>query len=85
MNIFTLIAIMVIGVPLCRALAVRISRGAGGNSPATRRALEQIEQRLAETEDRLADTANRLAELEERLDFTERMLTQQKSRPQLNA
>jgi hypothetical protein len=85
MSILTFIAILIIGGPICKALAVRISRGSGTDSPTVRRALEEMEQRLVEGEDRLADAVDRLVEVEERLDFSERILAQQNSNKQLGS
>lgn len=76
MDIFTFIAILVVGAPIAKALANRISTPQASDPGAVRDALEQTEQRLEFTEQQLADTLDRLAEVEERLDYTERLLTQ---------
>jgi len=74
-DLFTFIAIIIVGAPLAKAIATRIS---GHPVPhALRDAVEQTEQRLEETEQRLADTLSRLSEVEERLDFAERLLARQ--------
>lgn len=76
MDIFTFIAILVVGAPIAKALANRISAPQVTDSGSVRDALEHTEQRLEFTEQQLADTLDRLAEVEERLDYTERLLTQ---------
>lgn len=83
MDLLTFIAIIVVGAPIAKAVASRISGQAPAGDPRIRELLEQTEHRLEETEHRLAETAERLTDMEERLDFTERMLTQQKARDQL--
>ena len=84
MDLFTFIAIIVVGAPVAKAVAARISgQSTAGDDPRLRQLLEQTEQRLEETEHRLAETSERLTDMEERLDFTERMLTRQKARDQL--
>ena len=85
MDLFTFIAIIVVGAPVAKAVASRISgKSSSGGDPRLRRLLEQTEQRLEETEHRLDETAERLVDMEERLDFTERMLTRQNARDQLS-
>lgn len=79
------IAIIVVGAPVAKAVASRISNQPGAGGGRMRAILENTEHRLEETEQRLADTAERLADMEERLDFTERMLTRQNARDQLGS
>lgn len=83
MGVFEFIAIIVIGGTIAKALAKRISAHPASVNPDLRGLLEQTEQRLYDTEQRLVETNERLADMEERLDFTERMLTRQNAREQL--
>lgn len=82
-DIFTFIAILVVGGPIAQAIARRISRPRDRGGTELVQALEQTEQRLDDTERHLADTQERLAEVEERLDFAERLLARQNARDQL--
>jgi hypothetical protein len=82
-DLFTFIAIIVVGAPIAKALANRISGQPVTGGGELRQLLEATEQRLEETEHRLEETAERLADMEERLDFTERMLARQNARDQL--
>jgi hypothetical protein len=69
MDLLVFVLVIVIGGPIVKALAHRISR-AGNIDPAApelRRALQATEQRLTETEARLAT-------VEEKLDFYEKLL-----------
>ena len=83
MDLLTFIAIIVVGAPIAKAVANRISGQPVTGGSDMRELLELTEQRLEETEQRLADTTERLADMEERLDFTERMLARQNARDQL--
>ncbi len=83
MDLFTFIAIIVVGAPIAKAVANRISRQSDSGGARLRELLELTQHRLEETEQQLADTTERLADMEERLDFTERMLTRQNARDQL--
>lgn len=83
MDLFTFIAIIVVGSPIAKAVANRISGRPASGGARMRELLEQTEQRLEENEHRLADYSERLTDMEERLDFTERMLTRQSSKEQL--
>jgi septal ring factor EnvC (AmiA/AmiB activator) len=83
MDIFTFIAILIVGGPIAKAVARRISRPPEAGSAELGEALEQTERRLEDTERQLVDTQDRLAEVEERLDFAERLLARQKAREQL--
>jgi hypothetical protein len=64
-------------------VANRISGHSDFGGAKLRELLELTEHRIEETERQLADTTERLADMEERLDFTERMLTRQDARDQL--
>ena len=75
MDLLTFIAIIVVGAPIAKALATRISSPRHSDADSVREALERAEQRLEFTEQHLADTVDRLAEVEERLDYAERLLT----------
>jgi hypothetical protein len=69
--IAALTATVIILWPIMRAFGRRLE-GKGGNDPALRADLEQLQVRLGEV-----DTLHhRVAELEERVDFTERLLAQ---------
>ena len=83
MDVFAFIAILIIGGPIARAVAKRISAHAVAGDSELRQLLLHTEQRLEETEQRLAETNERLLDVEERLDFTERMLTRQNAQDQL--
>ena len=83
MELFSFIAILVIGVPIAKAVAHRISAHTVSADARISELLEHAEQRLEETEQRLAETVERLIDMEERLDFTERMLTRQSANEQL--
>ena len=83
MDLFTFIAIIVVGAPVAKAVASRISNQPDAGGPRLRELLEQTERRLEETEQRLAETVERLADMEERLDFTERVLTRHSANEQL--
>lgn len=83
MEIFTFIAILVIGGPIAKAVAKRISGQPVTGGAELREMLQLTEQRLEDTDLRLADTTERLADMEERLDFTERLLARQNAREQL--
>lgn len=83
MDLFSFIAVVIIGTPIARAIATRIRGRRVANGAALREALESTGQRLADAEQRIAETADRLAEVEERLDFTERLLARQNAREQL--
>ncbi len=83
MDLFTFIAIIVVGAPIAKAVAKRISGQPVSGGTQLRELLELTEQRLEETEHRLTETTDRLAEMEERLDFTERLLARQNAREQL--
>lgn len=72
----TIAAVKIFG-PLIAAWARRLE-GRGGDS-ALRGELEQVRQELAEVDSLRA----RIGELEERVDFTERLLTNQRSEAQL--
>lgn len=85
MDVFAFIAILIVGAPIARAVAKRISGHGVAGGAELRKQLLHTEQRLEETERRLADTAERILDLEERLDFTERMLTRQNAREQLGS
>jgi hypothetical protein len=69
MNLLAFFALMIIGGPLVKALADRISRG-GRIEPGS----EEMRKTLQATEQRLAETENRLAAVEEKLDFYEKLL-----------
>lgn len=77
MDLLTFIAILIVGSPIAKAVARRISTTAAPDSSLTRRALEQTEERLEMTQRQLEETMDRLLEVEERLDFTERLLSRQ--------
>jgi len=83
LDVFAFIAILIIGGPIAKAIAKRISGQAVAGGAELREQLLHTEQRLEETEQRLAETAERLLDVEERLDFTERMLTRQNAQEQL--
>ena len=83
MGLLTFIAIIVVGAPIAKAIATRISGRPVADGAALREALELTQQRLEDAEQRIAETADRVAEVEERLDFTERLLARQKAREQL--
>ncbi len=83
MDLFTFIAIIVVGGPIAKAVAKRLSGQDGTKGPESQAHQQQTEQRLEDAEMRLADTAERLADMEERLDFTERLLARQNAREQL--
>ena len=83
MDLFTFIAIIVVGAPIAKAVAKRISGHPAAGGAELQDHLQQTEQRLEETEHRLTDTTERLADMEERLDFTERLLARQNAREQL--
>ena len=83
MGVFEFIAIIVVGGPIAKALAKRISGHPTAGGAELQHLLQQTEQRLDETEHRLMDTTERLADMEERLDFTERLLARQNAREQL--
>lgn len=85
MDLFTFIAIIVVGAPIAKAVASRISSQSVSGDARLRELLELTENRLEETDQRLAETTERLADMEERLDFTERMLTRQNARDQLGS
>jgi hypothetical protein len=70
-----------LGSPVARALAHRISRGPGTDSPevpALRAALSATEERLAQAEDRITD-------LDEKLRFVEGLLSKPERAPELPA
>ena len=83
MDLLTFIAIIVVGSPIAKAVANRISAQPVAGGAGQRELAHQMEQRLEETEHSLSDTTERLADMEERLDFTERMLARQNAREQL--
>ena len=69
--IAALTAAVIILWPLVRAFARRLE-GKGGDNPALRAEVEQMQARLAEVD----TLQHRVSELEERVDFTERLLAQ---------
>ncbi len=83
LDVFTFIAILIVGGPIAKAVAKRISGQPVAGGAELRDLQQHTEQRLDETEHRLADTTERLADMEERLDFTERLLARQNAREQL--
>ena len=83
MDLLTFIAIIVVGSPIAKAVAKRISAQPGSGRAEVQELAHRLEQRLEETDLRSADTAERLVDMEERLDFTERMLARQNAREQL--
>ncbi len=83
MDLWTFILILIVGGPIAKAVAHRISRPQSSSDKALLEAMEQTDQRLEDTEQRLMDTLDRMAEMEERLDFTERLLARQNAREQL--
>jgi uncharacterized membrane-anchored protein YhcB (DUF1043 family) len=83
LDLLTFIAIIVVGAPIAKAVANRISRQPVPGDPRLRELLEHAEQQLEEAEQRLAEHSERLADMEERLDFTERMLARHNARDQL--
>ena len=83
MGLLEFIAIIVVGGPIAKALAKRISGQPVAGSAELLDILHQTEQRLEETEHRLTDNTERLTDMEERLDFTERLLARQNAREQL--
>jgi hypothetical protein len=66
----------VIGAPIAKAIAERISRGGQKDPNAA-----EVQRTLAATEQRLADTEARLAAVEERLDFYEKLLANPEKKP----
>ena len=83
MGLFEFIAIIVVGGPIAKALAKRISGHPVAGGSELHDLLQHTEQRLEETEHGLTDATERLADMEERLDFTERLLARQNAREQL--
>lgn len=86
MEFLLLIALIIMGGPIFKAIARRIGDGSvpdDRRSAALQRAISENEGRMEETEQRVEDLIVRLAEVEERLDFTERLLTQERERNQL--
>jgi hypothetical protein len=83
LGVFEFIAIIVVGGPIAKAVAKRISQHPGAGDTELQDLMHQTEQRLEETELRLTDTTERLSDMEERLDFTERLLARQNAREQL--
>lgn len=83
MNLLMFIAVLIIGGPIAKALAKRISGHPVTGGAELREALELTEQRLEDLEHHLAETNDRLADMDERLDFTERLLARQNAREQL--
>jgi len=83
LDVFTFIAVLIVGGPISKAVAKRISGHAAAGGAELQELLQQTEQRLEDTDLRLADTTERLADMEERLDFTERLLARQNAREQL--
>lgn len=78
-------ALVVLGLPLIRAVVRYLERkgvGAGSfEAEALRSEVDELRTRL----DMVENTTGRLTELEERLDFAERLLTQQRARAELPA
>lgn len=83
MDLFTFIAILVVGAPIAKAVARRISNQPVSGDARLRELLQHTEQLLEETDQRLAEHSEQLADMEERLDFTERMLARQNAKEQL--
>ncbi len=69
MGFFVLIILMMVLVPIARAIADRI--GSGGPSPVE---LERVRRALEAAEQRAADGDQRIGQLEERVDFLEKLL-----------
>lgn len=83
MDLFTFIAVIVVGTPIAKAVANRISSQSVSGGAEMRHLLEHTEQRLLDTEQALADSNERLTDLEERLDVAERLLARHNAKDQL--
>lgn len=69
MGFFILVILMLILVPIARAIADRI--GSSGPAPIE---IDRVRRALEAAEQRAADGDQRVAQLEERVDFLERLL-----------
>ncbi|HEX9692545.1 MAG TPA: hypothetical protein VGA22_10640 [Gemmatimonadales bacterium] len=80
MDLWLFLAIIIVGSPIAKAIALRIRQGGAADLAGLRESMERLE----DMDIRLEETARRLVDFEERLDYTERVLAQQRARDQLN-
>lgn len=77
---FIFVLMLVLGIPIAKAIAHRISQGGEGVPPDVAMRLKQA---LDAAEQRAQDADQRVGQLEERVDFLEKLLQAPKPRPPL--
>ncbi len=80
MEPFAFIIALVLGIPIAKAVAARISRG-GQGVPVDQ--VLALKKEVEAAEARALDSDKRVSELEDRVDFLERLLQAPKPRPPL--
>ena len=80
--IFGLIFIGIVGDTV-----VKVAKGRGGSKAVAQLEadVDELRGQLADAESAMAGHAQQLAEIQERLDFAERLLAQQRQKPQLGS
>ncbi len=77
---FLFVLLLVIGIPISKAIALRIQKGAEGVPPDV---LQRLKEEIESAEQRALDSDKRVAELEDRVDFLERLLQAPKAQATL--
>lgn len=75
---FIFVLLLVLGIPITKAIAARISRGAPEIPP---QVLEELKRELDAAETRALEADRRVVQLEDRVDFLERLLQAPKPAP----
>lgn len=68
---FLFVLLLVMGIPISKAIAGRIQRGGEGPAPDL---LRRLKEEVEAAEARTLDSDKRMAELEDRVDFLEKLL-----------
>src|SRR5512146_396364 len=68
---FLFVLLLVMGIPISKAIAGRLQRGGEGPSPDL---LRRLKEEVEAAEARTLDSDKRMAELEDRVDFLEKLL-----------